>query len=313
MQYMHALKKPKNSDGLIADSNGNVNWRGQWVMLEALSDLGKTLLLLAVPHSVTNRYRDPKTSQMLLNSSNVLFAVLSNRSPVDTGELSLAIQSLMWYAYATNNKGNVGKAAAKIAEFGDKLIAKNNSSATDNAYAVRGLIEAYRATGNEKYLDKAAKTFEKLSTQYIAEDGYFKGQNAYTINDVAVILGAVNSVKLFAGDKVNQDRAEQIFKGFFESTVNISGLQLSAPPKGLAKGKFEQHHPDIFYAYPGMAIPPKAGGKYGVAPVFGSEIQWKNGAWELTNARFNSAGAMHASNEFIWFHNDEVNGFPEIR
>jgi hypothetical protein len=27
---------------------------------------------------------------------------------------------------------------------------------------------------------------------------------------------------------------------------------------------------------------------------------------------FDTAGAMHASNELIWFHNDEVNGFPDV-
>jgi len=150
-------------------------------------------------------------------------------------------------------------------------------------------------------------------SNYRTSDGFFSLQNSYTINDVAVILGAINSVKLFAGDKVNQKKAEQIFTSFYESAVNISGLQQSAPPKGIAKGKFEQHHPDIYYAYPGMPIPPKAGGKFGVAPVFGSEIQWVSGSWKLVNSNFDTAGAMHASNEFIWFHNDEINGFPEVK
>ena len=61
-----------------------------------------------------------------------------------------------------------------------------------------------------------------------------------------------------------------------------------------------------------MPVPPKAGGTFGIAPVFGSEIQWGSGKWILVNGRFDAAGAMHASNEFIWFHNDEVNGFPEL-
>jgi hypothetical protein len=54
-----------------------------------------------------------------------------------------------------------------------------------------------------------------------------------------------------------------------------------------------------------------AGGKYGVAPVFATEVRFDGSKWTVTDGRFDSAGAMHASNEFIRFHNDEVNGFPQ--
>jgi len=111
---------------------------------------------------------------------------------------------------------------------------------------------------------------------------------------------------------VDQAKAEEIFTGFFESAVNMSGLQMSAPPKNVAKGVFEQDEPDIYYAYPGMAMPPMAGGEFGIAPVFATEVSWDGSQWGVTNSRFDAARAMHASNEFIWFHNDEVNGFPEV-
>jgi hypothetical protein len=61
-----------------------------------------------------------------------------------------------------------------------------------------------------------------------------------------------------------------------------------------------------------MPLPPMAGGAFGIASVFASEVRWGNGAWTVTNRRFDSAGAMHAANEFIWFHNYEVNGFPVV-
>jgi len=59
-------------------------------------------------------------------------------------------------------------------------------------------------------------------------------------------------------------------------------------------------------------MPPMAGGDFGIAPVFATEVKWDGSQWSVTNGNFDSAGAMHASNEFIWFHNDEVNGFPEV-
>jgi len=34
--------------------------------------------------------------------------------------------------------------------------------------------------------------------------------------------------------------------------------------------------------------------------------------WTAIDRRFDTAGAMHAANEFIWLHHDEVNGFPEV-
>ena len=55
-----------------------------------------------------------------------------------------------------------------------------------------------------------------------------------------------------------------------------------------------------------------AGGKYGVAPVFATEIEYKNGKYSVINSQFDTAGSMHASNEMIWFHYDEINGFPEV-
>jgi hypothetical protein len=130
---------------------------------------------------------------------------------------------------------------------------------------------------------------------------------------VAVILGALNSLKLFGGNAVDQDKVEAIITGFFESAVNLNGLQQSAPPKDAAKSKFEQEDPDIYYAYPDMPMPPMAGGEFGVAPVFAIEVRWEGGKWKVANPRFDSAGAMHASNEFIWFHNDEVDGFPVVK
>jgi len=312
MQAQYALQMLKNDQGLIANSDGTVDWGGQWVMLTAFSDLGNTLGLAHVPHSATNRYADPDASAMFLGASDMLFGALASRQPADVEELSLAIQALTWYAASTGNADNQAQAIGLIAQHGDALIGANKDDATHKALAIRGLIEAYRVSGEAKYLDAAANAFNGLAAEYDATHGVFSSQNTYMIDDVAVIMGALNSVKLFAGDAVDQAKVEEIFTYFFESAVNLSGLQMSAPPKDVAKGIFEQDEPDIYYAYPGMPMPPMAGGEFGIAPVFATEVTWDGSQWSVTNDRFDSAGAMHASNEFIWFHNDEVNGFPEV-
>lgn len=55
------------------------------------------------------------------------------------------------------------------------------------------------------------------------------------------------------------------------------------------------------------------GGQYGIAPVFVTEVRWETNQWTVVNARFDTAGSTHAANEFIGFHNDEVNGFPVMK
>ena len=88
--------------------------------------------------------------------------------------------------------------------------------------------------------------------------------------------------------------------------------QQSAPPISVSKSEFEyEGEPEIFFRYPDMPFPPMAGGKYGIAPVFASSVTYGDGEWKIDRT-FDSAGAMHASNEMIWLHHDEVDGFPEV-
>lgn len=313
MQARYALQHLMNSQGLIADSDGNLDWTGQWVMLEALSDLSNTLSVDALPHSATNRYRDPEVAKKIRGAGDKLFQALAARQPASVEELSLATQALVWYAVNTGNPALQAKALARIASFSDALAQATLNTATERAFAVRGLIEGYRTTGDARYLNAAGSAFRGLVNDYDASQGRFRSQDTYTVDDVAVIMGALNAARYFGGNVIDQGEAERLFAGFFESAVDMSGLQQSVPPIGVAKGKFEQNEPPIFYGYPSIPKPPMAGGKFGIAPVFASEIHRTGTGWEVTNRRFDAAGAMHASNEFIWFHKDEVNGFPEVK
>ncbi|MEI2691769.1 MAG: hypothetical protein V9H69_19540 [Anaerolineae bacterium] len=59
MQAQYALQMLTDGQGLIHNSNGAVDWAGQWIMLEALSDLASALDAPTMLHSTTNRYADP--------------------------------------------------------------------------------------------------------------------------------------------------------------------------------------------------------------------------------------------------------------
>ena len=312
MQSKYALENMRNGQGLYANSDGAIDWSGQWTMLEALSDVAGTLNAARLPHSASNRYNNPQMGAMFLGAADALFNAVSSRQPSDTRELSLAVQGLTWYAANTTNSANKSAAIDLIGQFGDQLVTANKDNAVRKAYAIRGLIEAWRTTGNNAYRDAAVDVYTGLASEYDGAHGVFTSQNVYTIDDVASIMGAINSSLIFLGDAIDPAQAETMFSGFYESAVNLSGLQQSVPPIPVAKGAFEQDEPPMYYGYPGIPKPPMAGGQYGVAPVFASEVKWEGGQWQVTNARFDAAGAMHASNEFIWFHNDEVDGFPRV-
>ncbi|MBE2234727.1 MAG: hypothetical protein IAE85_14635 [Anaerolinea sp.] len=323
MQAQYALQMLTDGQGLIHNSNGAVDWAGQWIMLEALSDLASALDAPTMLHSTTNRYADPAAAAMFRSASDMLFGALRTHRPAGVEELSLALQALPWYAAAQHDAGRQAQAVAQLHRHGNALAIVSKTaltgatpavefSASDWAYAIRGLLEVHRITGQQRYLSIAGLAFDRLQSAYDPSHGVFTRQDSYTIDDVAIIMGALNSLKLFAGDAVDQNQVETIFTDFFESAVNMSGLQQSAPPIDALKDPFEQEDPPIYYAYPGMPMPPMAGGAYGVAPVFATEVTWDGSQWSVTNNRFDSAGAMHASNEFIWFHNDEVDGFPIV-
>lgn len=312
MQAQVALQQMLNADGLFANSDGVIEWSGQWVMLEALSDLAGTLDASAMPHSVSNRYADPDAAAMFQGATDMFFQVLSDRRPADVQEASLAAQALVWYAATTTNPATQTAALAQLAQIGDALRDATPATAAEAAFAIRGLIEAYRGLGDDGYLTAAAAIFADLSAAYDATHGVFINQDTYTIDDVAVIMGALNALRFYAGDTVDQAQVAAIFTGFFESVVNLSGLQQSALPVDAGKDPFEQEDPAIFYAYPGMPLAPMAGGDFGIAPVFATAVRWDGARWGVTDSRFDAAGAMHAADEFIWFHNDEVNGFPTV-
>lgn len=305
MQLMAWMQQPE----LFTDSLA-----GNYVMLSALSDAVNVFSATTVPHSDSNRYADPAAAEMFAQATDALFAELETSHPASARELSLGIQSMVWYAANTTNMANKTAALDKISAWGQELAVERVQTPAEMATKVRGLIEAGRTTDNERLLSKAAQTFNQMARRYDGRYGNFQGTTSYTIDDVGTILGSINAARLFLDTRIDQDQAEAIFTGFYESAVNISGLQISSPPVGLFKGAYEQEEPELFLRYPTTPFPPMAGGDYGIAPVFAASVTWDraNAEWTADQYNFDTAGAMHTANEMIWFHNDEVNGFPEI-
>ena len=303
MQLMAWLQEPDRFNSSLV---------GDYVMLIALSDAADVFSAATLPHTNSNRYADPQAAQMFAGAADKLFAQVAESEPENIRELSVGIQSLVWYAANTSNAVNKQEAREIISEWGWELGRIRTQRTVERAYQVRGLIEAGRVSNNNRLLNKAAHVYRRMVRRYDSNFGLFKGKNTYTIDDVGIILGSINASRLFLGDRINQTQAEHIFAGFYEGTVNISGLQIAAPPIGLFKAPFEQEEPPLFLRYPSTPVPPKAGGTFGIAPVFAASVTWNGWNWTANQFNYDTAGAMHTSNEMIWFHNDEVNGFPEI-
>lgn len=285
---------------------------GDYALLIALSDgigvYGTTVL----PNSASNRYYDPNTAGMFSMAADQQFAKVIASRPKKVQDLSLGIQSLVWYAANTSNSANKAIALNKIEIWGRILKGKKADNPTQLGSAIRGLIEVGRVTGDARFLDAAATRFNTLSFDFNNTYGYFNNQKKYTIDDIGTLLGAINASRLFLGNRIDQVAAEAVFAGFYEGVVNLSGMQLSAPPVDQFKDPFEQVEPEIFLRYPGLPFPADAGGAHGIAPVFAASVKFDKSGWKVDQSHFDTAGAMHTANEMIWFHNDEVNGFPLI-
>ena len=286
---------------------------GDAVMLMALSDLSDLLAVDNLAHSeVANRYKDEKAAKAFAAGADKVFALVYAGTPTSIQANSTAIQSLVWYAAKTNNSANKRKALKKIVSLSTALENLTPKTAAERAFYLRGLIDAKRTLGVN---DGSIRTIgADFLNDFDMENGVFKSQDSYSIDDVGAIMGALNAMRIFETADIDAGLAEEIFKTFWENAVNKGGLQQSAPPVKIAKSPFEyEGEPKTFFRYgPSQPIPPKAGGKYGIAPVFGTSVGYKDGKYTLTDGRFDSAGAMHASNEMIWFHYDEINGFPEV-
>ena len=283
---------------------------GNYMMIWALSDLSKLLRINRIPNSENNRYKDVQAANMFQKAADELFNKVKDERLNTFKEKSLAIQALIWYASSTDNEKNKANAAMKIDSLSNGLKVMIPSNAAERAYALAGLIEAKRVL-KMNYDDEIKKIASDFFNDFDSSKGFFNSQKTYSVDDVAVIVGTLNELFLFESNTFGK-QAGNTLVSFFENVVNKAGLQQSAPPLQIAKSPFEYKDvPEIFFRYPGMPMPPMAGGKYGIAPVFASSVTYKDGKWNV-GRRFDTAGAMHASNEMIWLHNDEINGFPKV-
>ncbi len=285
---------------------------GDFALLTALSDATGFYGAATMPHSTTNRYADPTAAQQFAAQARQQFQKVLASEPEGVRELSSAIQSLVWYASITSDSAERTSARAAIVKLADELTDEDTETPTLRAYAIRGLVEAGRVTGDVRYLDEAAATYQALIAGFDTTHGVLRGTRRLTTDGVGEIAGALNAAGLFLGDRIDQAGLTALFGAWWEGTVNLSGFQIAAPAIPELKGAFETLQDPVNLRYPLLPLPKDVGTPYGTAPVFSASVTWTGRGWLADQAWFDTAGAMHTSNELIWFHNDEVNGFPDV-
>ena len=113
---------------------------------------------------------------------------------------------------------------------------------------------------------------------------------AITARDAGDITGGLNAADAVLGRSGVQER----FATFFNQTFNRGRLQRAERPPSRSE--------DAEFPLP---LPAAAGGEFGQAAVYNSEIEYDAGAdeWSVTDPRFRTAEALYLANQDIWVGN----------
>lgn len=292
-----------------------------YATLLALSDLALVTAPDALPHSSTNRYKmaagmmagamgmaGADMASMFSAKADAMYAGLP--APVTARDHGLAIEALAFYGAASAT--NRAAVKQRIAEYADWLAASSPDGTLARASVVQGLATASRAVGPRASWGAAlAGSFTGLVAAYDGRLAVFGDLTTYSVEDVAVILRALNAASLLASG-IDKPTALHVLRDFFENVVDVSGLQIASPP--LTEIASYERLGELFHRYPTTPVPTDAGGAFGVAPVLAASVSYDATAhtWTADRTRFDTAGSMHLSNEMLWLHADEVDGFPVV-
>ena len=293
MQGQYAMQNLLGEDGLYHDSDGFLDYEGNWVMLHALSDVA----LLTGEDG--GRYMNPDVHPMFEGAATQLFRALQDRQPVSAREAAAAIRALVYRTRTATDSSVADEALARAnAIADDHLLDFSSDDVVEKAAAIAGLIAMAAADGNGQYRDAADALFRGISDEFDASNGVFTSKGVYNVDDVGWLIAGLNAL-VQEGNDAGKGPAARVLLAFYESTISVAGMQLSAPPgkSGAMAAPFEMDLPSVLFYHPANTPPPAMVGKL---PVPAEEITWDGATWEVTSDRFVPAGAMHLANELNW-------------
>ena len=293
MQGQYAMQNLLGDDGLYYDSDGTLDYIGNWVMLHTLSDIA------GLTGEQDSRYLNSEVHPMFEEAATQLFRTLQDRQPESPQEAAAAVRAVIYRASTATDDGVRDDALAKAREIADgQLRDVSSDDVVENAAAIAGLLAVDAAEGDGQYREAADSFFQRLSDDFDASRGVFTSKDVYTVDDVAWIIGGLNAL-VQEGNDASRGPAARMLLAFYESTISLGGMQLSAPPgkNGAMAGEWEMELPSVVYYHPANTPPPPMVGKL-MVPA--EEITWDGSVWQVTSDRFVPAGAMHLANELNW-------------
>lgn len=295
MQGKYAMERLMDpGTGLYKDSDGALDYRGNWTLLQAFADIA------GITGDQSLRYHNPDAHQMFSMATGQLLSALAQRNPADAAEWASALRALSFVAWTADDAATRDTALGQM-----RTIIKPVPAATtvvDRAAIAAGLLAAANALGDASLRAAVGPHWEALLADYDPSFGIFRSKSTYSTDDVAWIIGGLNGIVL-AGPAELRAAAARVLTGFYEATLDQSGMQLSAPPgkDGAMAAEFEKDLPsEVYYHGRNTPAPPAAGGKFGRLMLPAAEVRFSNGRWEVTDTRFESAGGMHLANELNW-------------
>jgi hypothetical protein len=293
MQAQYSMQSLMGEDGLYHDSDGNLDYTGNWVILHALSDIA------GLTGDPDGRYMNPEVHPMMDSAATQLFRVLETREPESPQEAAAAIRAVVYRASTTGDSAVRDAALAKAKSIADaELVALDSNDVVELAAGIVGLIAVADVESDGAYHGTADRLFKSLSEDFDRAHGVFKSKNGYNVDDVAWIIGALNSLS-HKGSDASKQPARDVLVAFYESTISLGGMQLSAPPgkDGAMAGEWEKDLPSALFYHPANTPPPPMAQ---ALPVPAEEITWDGKSWSVTSDRFIPGGAMHLANELNW-------------
>lgn len=292
MQGQYAMGNLATDSGLYADSDGTIDHTGNWVLLHTFADIAS----LTGGDAANGRYANPEAAPAFANATAGLLEALDGREPETPDEAASAIRALVYVAATHDDLGDAAR--ERLATIADALAEMEAESVADRGAALAGLVAAGAATGEDDHLAAADEALQALAADFDPTTGVFGSTDTYTVDDVAWVIGGLNSA-LQQGVESSRPEAGRMLVAFYEATLSLGGMQLSAPPgkDGAMAGEFEKDLPHENYYHPVNTPPPPMAG-YLTVPA--EEITLGADGWSVSSDRFVVAGAMHLANELNW-------------
>ena len=305
--------------GSVRVTNEATNLEDQACMLWACSDLA---IMAKQPNTI---FTNDSSRECFITFSNQLFEdiwaakdMLLDASLNKVLAQSIAIPALVWYSCVTDAQDLRARSLWMLRGFADNLVKAQDANEMvgdtliDAAAALRALVEAFRVTRLRTYAETCVKIFDYIESQWSKTGVYAPTPLAteYTFNadDIGIILGALNSSRIYLKERVDRDLAELRMRTFFCKAVNMSGLQMSMPSMDFLPEWLQQREPELHFRYSLCPLPSEAD----IAPVFAGEVAYdpQSDTWSR-NVIFDAPAAMHACCELLWL-SEAINGFPQV-